>query len=238
MPALRPLIAASLGLALTAAAAPAATLLAVDFDSDYAGFDTSGISATQAGFESAVVGIFESTPLSFTYGPYTVTTEDAVSDANAAYTQSGSRKRPGGDASVADLYGDFVFANSSNNYQFGLKIAGLDADTDYDVTFWAYNGNASAGATVLTQVGAPTVTDTIAYTNTMPPDDLSDFSTTLTATADATGTLYFNVSSPTASDAVLNGFLIADAAPVPEPASAGLVLGGLGLLLARRRRAL
>ena len=207
-----------------------AALLSVDFDSNYAALG-GGVSATQPGFSSAVVGVFESTSLEYTFGDYTVSTQDTVVDADANFTQSGARDRTVTNASVGALYRDFIFANTSNNNRFGLMIEGLDASTSYNVDFWAYDAN-SARTILVTQVGAPLVNGSITYVGSAQPDDLGDYTTTLTATSDASGTLFFEVSSAT-GDALLNGFAIN---AVPEPASMALLAMGGALLVGRRRK--
>ena len=222
---------ASMSVAVLSAAMVAspgsAALLSVDFNSDQSSVPSPG---TQPGFEGAVVGVFESTPLAYTFGGYTVSTEDTVVDSDGNFTQSGSRNRSVSDPAVAPLFGDFLFANSSNGGRFGLKIEGLDANTTYDVTFWSYDANSSRAVNI-SQVGSPLVAGSIAWVGAVQPDDLSDYSLTLSATSDVAGTLFFEVANPLGADAVLNGFEIA----VPEPGA--LMLAGFGgaLLLVRRR---
>lgn len=214
----------------SAATSASAALLSVDFDSNYASLG-GGISPTQPGFESAVVGVFESTALEYTFGDYVVSTQDTVADADANFTQSGARDRTVSDPTVSPFYRDFVFANASNGNRFGLLIEGLDASTAYAVDFWAYDANSSRTVTI-SQVGNPLVTGAIAYVGSVQPDDLSDYMTTLTATSDASGALFFEVSSAT-GDALLNGFQIN---AVPEPSSMALAGLGAALIMVGRRR--
>lgn len=216
---------------LAAAPIASAALLMVDFNN----LNASVTSPTQSGFSSAVIGQDTSTALVFNFGPHTVRTLDLTPDGNASLTQSGSRDRGalgGAATAVSDLYRDFIFANTSNTRRFGLVIEGLQANTTYDLTFWAYDRNASATQTVtVSQFGNPAVTGAVSYLGSALPTSLSDYSTRLLATANASGVLQFEVTGT--DNAILNGFSFD---VVPEPGTVLLMLGAAGFAVLRRHR--
>lgn len=213
-----------------------AAVLSVDFNED-----AGSVSPTQDGFSDANVGQNLSTPYTLDLDPYTVSIEnDPAWGLPSNYTQSGSRSRdPLAAAGVSDLFRDFLFANNGHNRRFGLVVSGLEPDTTYDVTFWAYdhvaswNGVYDTEQTVtVTQRGVSAVTGDIAYTaGTGQPDSLDDNRVILTATTDSSGTLTFDITGT--DNALLNGF---EVNAIPEPGSIGLIAAGTGLIFTRRRR--
>ena len=205
-------LAAIAGLALTATSANAA-LLSVDF----------GSAGAEAGFvEQSSASVLHST----TGGDLTV----AVTD-----TQGGTFDRGVGAGAThgtnTDMYRDFFFDNS-NNITITLSGAAISANTDYIMTFYAYdeaeNRNTSFIATgdttgaTLGPVNAPADSDITS---------LGQFAVTGTFNSGASGVLTFNAAGP--SRAVINGLEIS---AVPEPSTTALLgLGGLALILRRRK---
>jgi len=126
------------------------------------------------------------------------------------------------------LFDDFYFKNGGT---MTLVLSGpaISADTDYDMTFWAFYGAEARNTTINGTAGTtgPSL-GPIAFVN--PPTSLSDNAASGTFTSDSSGFLTFAISGTNARPA-LNGFNIT----VPEPATMAL-LGMGGLMMLRRRR--
>jgi hypothetical protein len=201
-------LAAIAGLALTATSANAATsLLAVDFGS---------LTSVESGFVGQAVDNFTHT-----------TTGGDINVAISGYQGLVTGSNNGG--TNADLFDDFYFKNGGTMTVI-LSGDGISADTDYDMTFWAYYSVEARDTTIAGSAGTTgTSLGPIAF---VVPTSLSDNSASGTFTSDGTGTLTFAVSG-SASRPALNGFTIT---AVPEPSTTALLgLGGLALILRRRK---
>lgn len=142
------------------------------------------------------------------------------------------------------LYRDFFFNNGSS-FSMDLSGPGIQASSEYIVTFWSYyGGEANGRETKLVATGTTTGT-TLGPINfsDSPPDALYDYvaegsGDIYTATgnfiSDPSGALTFSVESDE-NRPLINGIEITPvSAPVPEPSSFVLGLAGLALLLRRR----
>jgi hypothetical protein len=198
-------LAAIAGLALTATSANAA-LLAVDI----------GTGAVESGFVGQAAN--------------TVTHSTTAGDITAVISgEQGFFVFAGGGTNAA-LFDDFVFKNGGT-ITLELSGAGISANTDYDMTFWAYYGAQPRDTTIAGSAGTTgTSLGPIAFDN--PPTSLSDNDASGTFTSNGSGVLTFAVSG-TNSRPALNGFTIT---AVPEPSTTALLgLGGLALILRRRK---
>ena len=136
------------------------------------------------------------------------------------------------------MYRDFAIATGSNT-TLQLQLSQLNANTAYQLTFYIYDGNATASSGTETVVnrtgGGSSVFGAVTYQGGATFTSNSQFSTTSTATSDATGKLLFsftNTNAASTGQGIINGLVIT---AVPEPSSGLLGLTG-ALLLARRRR--
>ena len=126
-----PIVAAGTLLVATAAA-PAATILAIDFNSIPDGSTTPSPNATDLGFTAFNIGQFEATNATLTTDGLTVTVS----------RQKGARNREAPASTAArDLYTDGVYANdgSAGGRVFDLAVSGLSPLTNYSVTFYSFS---------------------------------------------------------------------------------------------------
>lgn len=134
------------------------------------------------------------------------------------------------------------FATAAAGGALGLEIAGLSANTQYDITFYSFDQNGSR-TSVFTDYtgGGDNLLGSITYSNPSGagsgnPTFDSEYSLTSVVTTDSSGRLIFG-ETEAGNAPVLNGFEIS---PVPEPSSFALAglgsLSGLSLLAFRRRK--
>ncbi len=151
-----------------------------------------------------------------------------------------------GTFTYGSMYGGMIFSTGGNF--LSTQISGVNPNTPYQVTLYAYdNSNSqtisfynitgSTGGSPITPgpanlIGSFTYTAPYSFTSTTPN---SIFSVTVSATSDQYGNLTFaDTSTPNNGDqGFFDGLQVAAA---PEPGVGGIVLGAGGLLLARRRR--
>ena len=206
-------LAAIAGLALTATSANAA-LLAVDF-----GKSTSPVATT---FQQATAGVT-------TLGDFTINS----SGGNGDY----DRGIPSGANQIDDLYRDFIFSQGTS-ITIAISGVGIAADTEYELTFYAYDSGEPRRTAVAGTAGTTGTKLEGFGGSTTAPTTLDQYALTGTFTSDSTGNLTFLVdgSGPapgTAGRSAINGFEIS---AVPEPSTTALLgLGGLALILRRRK---
>jgi len=136
------------------------------------------------------------------------------------YGGAGINGAAGATISEANAIADGIY-NQGGSSTVTLNFAGLTAGATYD--FIAHTGRAGGGANAT--VGGETSTWVAGG-----GQELS-----FSQTASGTGTLSFDFTSA-GNNATLNALTIADAAPIPEPSSTVLLgLGGLALILRRRK---
>jgi hypothetical protein len=150
-----------------------------------------------------------------------------------------------------NLYRDFVNA-SSNGGNLTFSFSGLLANTTYQLRFYAYDGNSSAGATKTMTftdftTGSPgtgastgSVTFTVgSSTFTGAAGDNYLYSTLITATSDSSGALVIRETTGGSYAALFNGFEISSISSVPEPSTYAAIFGTLalaGAVVSRRHR--
>jgi hypothetical protein len=247
---------AAAALAVGSTAASAATILGVDFNvaANPGATPPTGESPTQAGFQSFPVtsGTAIAMPVSNTYAvsdpsvtsnAITATIANGLSATSTGNLLTRDRGAPAdtGSFTYGSLYRDLIIGNPSNS-TLTLQLTGLNPNTPYDVTLFAYDNN-NPGAITLTDVTGGTPHSSAAYTFTgassnftsTTPNDI--FGRTLHSTSAADGSLTFTATDVTTNgpnQAILNGFRIDT--PTPEPTSFTLVALAATPLLRRRRR--
>jgi hypothetical protein len=199
----------------------AAPLLAVDF-----GRTTTPV---QPGFNGMVGDVVMGSKTD-SFGPYSVTVQGE--GFYSAGFNSGNV-----DASVAALYEDYYYHNSTTNgVGVTLSIAGVTPNTDYDITLWTYDEDNLFSSTPTTwgPTGSTTGTNgSITNFATPYPTDLS-FNQTTIRIRSTTSTL--NILGTTTSGqggTRLNGF---ELNAIPEPGAAMLL--AIGAMIAAGRRKL
>ena len=137
-----------------------------------------------------------------------------------------------------DMYRDFYFKNGSvgggtaGTMVLTLSGPALSANTDYNLTFYAYDSGDPVHATSFTGTSGTTgAVGPITNKGTGNPDTLDEYAGTGLFTSDGSGMLTFAITDSSDRPRI-NGFSIS--AAVPEPASIALLALG-GLLLLRRR---
>ena len=134
------------------------------------------------------------------------------------------------------------FATAASGGAVGLEVAGLSANTQYDITFYSFDENGSRTSLFTDYTGGgDSSLGSITYSNPSGagsgnPTFDSEYSLTAEVTTDSTGRLIFS-ETEAGNAPVLNGFEIS---AVPEPSSLALAglggFGGLSLLAYRRRK--
>ena len=224
-----------------APAARAGVVLAVDFDS------FSSVDDTETGFNKWNVGFNDfNGPSSMVFGAYTATiaadiTVDGSGNINGTGAMLGrERTSPNVDAgsfTYDDLYRDLLLGKTG---VISLEVAGLDLNTAYNVTVFAYDDSGSGSTTFTNRTGGASATlGTISWTaatvfDSSTPNNI--YALTSSVTSDSSGRIIISSVGPSNGPGRINGFIIES---VPEP-SAALLLGFLGLtgLAVRRRRIL
>jgi hypothetical protein len=198
-----------------------APLLAVDF-----GLATTPV---QAGF-SGMTGDVVMGSKTDSFGPYTVTVQG-----EGFYSAGFNAGNV--DASVAALYEDYYYHNSTTNgVGITLSIAGVTPNTPYDVTIWTYDedniftdtptswGPASASNTSGTS-------GSVLNRATPYPTDLTFNRTTIRVQSTTSALDIFGTTTGGSGGTRLNAFQL-DA--VPEPGPAILLMIGMIIVAARR----
>jgi hypothetical protein len=208
----------SIGAFAVSSPADAAPLLAVDF-----GRATTPV---QSGF-NGMPGDVVMASKTDSFGPYTVTVQG-----EGFYSAGFNAGNV--DASVAALYEDYYYHNSTTNgVGVTLSIAGVTPNTDYDVTLWTYDEDNLFSPTPTTWGPTATTTGTngsITNFATPYPTDLSFNQTSIrvqstTSTLDILGT-----TTGRQGGTRLNGF---ELNAIPEPGAAMLI--AIGTMIAVRR---
>ncbi len=123
----------------------------------------------------------------------------------------------------------------------GLNLAGLTGGQTYTIEIWindaglGFNGAAVTDSAKSTAVGATAVAivDNVSGANGSPGEWVTG---TFTEPGGTTGIINFTSTAPTTGVPLINAFELRTTVAAPEPGSAALaLLGGLGLLLHRRR---
>lgn len=140
---------------------------------------------------------------------------------------------PGGGKMVVDL-ANYVYLTGGGIEQTIATVAGQA----YDITFYAgntaYAGRDGTGIVKLTIDGATTDYATaVATTGTMAWKQITH---SFMAASASTTVRFWNDQNPFAHFAIIDGIGAAPSAPVPEPGTWAMMLGGLGLLALARRR--
>jgi hypothetical protein len=143
-----------------------------------------------------------------------------------------------GGFTFGELYRDYV-TTSGQNAILQIQVSGLNPNTDYRFTFYAYNPLSSVGITnrfTNTTGGVqPSTSGTIIEDWTASISSNEQFALTMDAVADGSGVVTFAeapLANPPYQTVRLNGLQIA----VPEPSVFALVIVGISGLLAVRRR--
>jgi len=147
------------------------------------------------------------------------------------------RNSPSGANQIDDLYRDFIFDNSSNGFTIAISGAGISANTEYELTFYAYDSSevrptgvgAAAGTTGTSLTG-------FAATTTAGPTSLTQHSATGNFTSNGSGVLTFLVDGTGNGGTGRSSINALEISVVPEPSTTALLgLGGLALILRRRK---
>lgn len=166
------------------------------------------------------------------------TTKDGSGNFNSTGSLvSRDRTSPGADSgsfTYSDIYRDFLTSNA-----LGIQLSGLTPASPYAITFYSYDNVGSRTQTFSDITpGSTGLSGTVIYTagaifNSTTSNQV--FSTTINATSDSVGRLFFSGTGvgtgASSSVAILNGVEV-DA--IPEPSA--VALAGLSLLAAGRRR--
>lgn len=230
---------------LTATSGALGQFLSVDFQHT----TTSAPGVTQSGFSP--FDETDSNPLTFTtsQGDVSVTIGSKDADLSGFFTRGGLSNS--GAFTFADLYNDFVFDNGSSGEDLTLSLSGpgIDADSDYLLTFFSFDPLSTQGdheVTISPTSGTTGDPLTILWSGSDVPTSNEEFAATGIFQSNGLGQLNFlltdQFSGATQTAGIrLNGFQIA-ATAVPEPISlpvwilaAGVALGALRIV--RRRRA-
>lgn len=139
-----------------------------------------------------------------------------------------------GTFTYSDIYRDFINPSSGGNLTLGLT--GLNANTQYTLTLYAYD-NANSRTVTYTDytTGSAGASGSISYTagytfGSTTPDSI--FSTILTVTSDANGSLVIRA-TPSSGGAIINGLQLS---AVPEPSTVALCFLAVGIVALRARR--
>ena len=156
-----------------------------------------------------------------------------------------------GGVTNAALYRDFLFDDGNGTGvadSFDITFSGLLANQTYNFTFYSFDaGNPSNGNTNTTTLNTAGVTfASIFYntagatggsgslTNSGVPTSNSQYALTISGTTNSLGNIGFTQTG--SNNAMLNGFEIAMVSTIPEPATAGALMGAGALLLVATRR--
>jgi len=185
------------------------------------------------------------------FGPITLTLNAAsIANENNAPAVNGSgdlanwgngiitrERNPIGTTDYGPMYQGF--ATAAGGGALGLEIAGLSANTEYDITFYSFDENGSRTSVFTDYTGSEdSLVGSIAYSNLSgagsgDPTFDSEYSLTAEVTTDSAGRLIFS-DTEAGNAPVLDGFQIS---AVPEPSSVAMAgLGGLSLFMFRRRK--
>jgi len=150
-----------------------------------------------------------------------------------------------GNFTYSNLYRDIV--SSGSNGTLSIGFTGLLANTTYQLRFYSYDDSAVASRTMIFtdwtsgSAGTGAATGSVTYTGghvfTGAVGDNYLYSTLITVTSSATGTLDIRQTAGGNYASVLNGFEIISV--IPEPSTYAMIAGALGLMGAvsfRRRR--
>jgi len=162
-----------------------------------------------------------------------------------SFGNNGGRDRgTAGLTAAADFFRDGITGNDNGGKEIDFAFSGLMADSDYELTFWAWDNtfnNDDVTAQIMnTTDGGSTLSGSIDLTGTA-PTSLSELQTTFTITSSASGTISLDFFGVQTSDTAIsrglmvNGFEIT---AIPEPTTfAWLVaLSTFGLVVNRRKR--
>lgn len=208
-------------------------------------------STVESGFQRFGVGTGETTTdvtksytdldSTLTSGTVSINLSNAV---NSSTTMT-SRDRTGmaaisdtGTFTYGGLYYDFINLTGTGSIDtMAITISGLLANTQYSLTFYAYDDNNSRTMTFTDYTsGTAGVSGSITYTrdtafNSSTLNDI--YSTTLIVTADATGKIVIR-DKASGGGAVISGLTIAE---IPEPATLGIgAISLISLVISRKRR--
>ena len=223
-------LAAAVPVGLMASGAQAQQFLAVDFELN---------GATETGFQRLSSGNVANATASEDYFTFEgdVTVSTSATGGNQGYFDRGpglSDNPP--TFNFAELYNDFVYDNTGGTIQFVLSGPGIKPNTDYLLTFYSFDRDASVTSTTqfLATPGSNTTgtTGSITYVGTVDPTTDAQYSTTITARS-TDNSLEIDADITAGVFNRVNGLQVS---LVPEPAGLG-VLGLSGLLALRRRRA-
>lgn len=226
-------------------------LLSMDFNTMPAG---GSASPTESGYTGVVVNNAEFT------GPFTTSftglstslssgTVGLTIAAGTTLTSTGamlSRDRPAttadnGSFTYQDLYRDFIISKYTTGGipKMTIGLSGLNASTEYLVTFYAYDNNNSGAISLQNTTGTGSQSGSISWTagyafNGANANENAKFSTTLRVQTDTLGNLTFinTTTSGAGFQGILNGIQVT---AVPEPTAIALVIAGCGILFLRRR---
>ena len=173
------------------------------------------------------------------------TLDDGISLEYNGFFNAGGRDRGTADLTVnADFFRDGFTGNDSGGKEIDFSFSGLEANIDYEFTFWAWERQFSNDDVTVefynTTDGGSTLISSVDLVGVQPTSP-TDYSTNFTISSNAAGEITLDVfgvttSDPSSSEGVLiNGFEIT---AIPEPGTFALIAGvlGFGVVILRRRR--
>ncbi|WP_131989079.1 PEP-CTERM sorting domain-containing protein [Chthoniobacter flavus] len=146
-----------------------------------------------------------------------------------------------GSFTQSNLLTDRVVTTAGAGTGLFLQLSGFAPDTTFSIQVWGYDtqtapsfGAKPGNFSLYDRTnGADTLLGSFTSVAGSLPTDNNSFSVTGNVTSDANGVIMVESLSNIDGSGIMNGFVVST---VPEPMSAFLLLGGLGIVTLRRRR--
>lgn len=236
---LKGILALAAAVLVSASVSQAQLLLGVDFGVTNSAVETgySGFGITSGTLAGPSTKSYTGISNLYTTGTVAVTLaagNTTTATGNLTARDRGTPSTNSGTFTYSDIYRDFINPSAGGNLTIGLT--GLNANTQYTLTLYAYDNSNSRTMTYTDyttgSAGASgTITWTAGYTfGSTTSNDV--FSTTLTLTSDATGSLVIRGTS-NSGGAIINGLQLS---AVPEPSTVALCFVAAGIVVLRARR--